>query len=262
MAVRVSMMADGRFSAVIFDLDGVVTRTADLHARAWKKSFDDFLEAREEREGESQRRFDASEDYLEYVDGKPRYEGIASFLDSRGIDLPRGSPDDSPGTDSIYGLGKTKNRLFLELLDSEGVQLYESTIGLLRELLGRGVRTAVVSSSKNCRAVLRAAGIESLFLARVDGAVAERLGLAGKPEPDIFLKSAEFLGAEPREAVVIEDSQSGVRAGRAGKFGLVIGVDRGQQAGALLKAGAHKVVSDLGETSMEEMDEWFRQSSG
>ncbi|MDT8320925.1 MAG: HAD-IA family hydrolase, partial [Xanthomonadales bacterium] len=155
---------------------------------------------------------------------------------------------------------KAKNRLFRELLQSEGVTLYETTIDLIRHLLERGIRTAVVSSSQNCRAVLQAAGIESLFLARVDGAVAKRLKLAGKPQPDIFLKSAEFVGVAPAEAIVIEDSQSGVRAGRAGEFGLVIGVDRGKQREALLQAGAHKVVDDLGEIDLEQMNEWFRES--
>jgi alpha,alpha-trehalase len=248
------------YYAVIFDLDGVVTRTEKLHARAWKMLFDDYLASREQRTGEAHRPFDPRDDYLDYVDGKPRLEGIESFLASRNIALPRGSPEDSTDTETICGLGSAKNKLFRNILRNQGVEVYESTIELIRNLRKDGIRVAIVSSSKNCKEVLTAAGIESLFDVRVDGVLAQQLALAGKPQPDIFLESAERLGVAPTQSVVVEDAQSGVRAGRRGGFGLVIGVDRGHQREALLAAGAHQVISDLGEISGELIDEWFQLS--
>ncbi|MDH3948262.1 MAG: beta-phosphoglucomutase family hydrolase [Gammaproteobacteria bacterium] len=248
------------YHAVIFDLDGVVTKTEQLHARAWKTLFDDYLTSREQRTGKAHRPFNPRDDYLDYVDGKPRLEGIESFLTSRNIELPRGSPEDSTDTETICGLGAAKNELFRKILRNQGVEVYESSIELIRKLRKNGIRVAIVSSSKNCKEILMAAGIESLFDVRVDGVLAQQLALAGKPQPDIFLESAERLGVAPMQAVVVEDAQSGVRAGRRGAFGLVIGVDRGQQREALLAAGAHQVVSDLGETSGERIDEWFQLS--
>jgi beta-phosphoglucomutase family hydrolase len=246
------------YSAVIFDLDGVVTKTAQLHARAWKMLFDDYLLSRERRFGEHHPPFDPEHDYLDYVDGKPRYEGVKSFLAARRIELPLGSINDSPDTESIYGLGRAKDRIFATLLRDQGVEVYESTVGLIHHMRDAGIGTAIVSSSKHCQEVLAAAGIESLFDVRVDGVVAQELGLQGKPHPDIFLTSAERLGVQPADAVVIEDAQSGVEAGRRGGFGLVIGVDRGRQREALLAAGANHVVSDLGEINGEQIDEWFQ----
>jgi len=248
------------FHAVIFDLDGVVTKTAQLHVRAWKMLFDDYLVSRESRFGEHHRPFDSERDYLDYIDGKPRYEGVRSFLAARNIDVPLGSVENSVDTETIYGLGEAKNRIFDSLLQSHGVEVYASTIELIHSLRKAGIRLAIVSSSKHCQEVLAAAGIESLFKVCIDGVVAQELGLAGKPHPDIFLASAERLGVRPSEAVVIEDAQSGVRAGRNGGFGLVIGIDRGQQREALLAAGAHHVVSDLSEISVERIDEWFQLS--
>lgn len=246
------------YSAVIFDLDGVVTKTAKLHARAWKMLFDDYLVSREHRFGEHHLPFDLERDYLDYVDGKPRYEGVKSFLAARRIELPLGSINDSPDTESIYGLGRAKDRIFARLLRYQGVEVYDSTVALIHHLRDAGIRIAIVSSSKHCQEVLAAAGIGPLFDARIDGVVAQELGLQGKPHPDIFLTSAERLGVQPADAVIIEDAQSGVEAGHRGGFGLVIGVDRGQQRKALLAAGANHVVSDLGEINGEQIDEWFQ----
>jgi trehalose 6-phosphate phosphatase len=179
-----------KFDAVLFDLDGVVTRTAKVHAASWKRLFDEYLENRAAGEGGSWKPFDIESDYNLYVDGKPRYDGVRSFLESRGIDLPYGSPDDSPDAETICGLGNRKNRIFNEHLKSHGVETYEIAVEFLQLLKENGFKTAVVSSSKNCRAVLTAAGIEDLFDARVDGVVSARIGLEGKPQPDIFLEAA------------------------------------------------------------------------
>lgn len=248
----------GQFDAVLFDLDGVVTQTAKVHAAAWKRLFDDYLEERAKRGAEAQRPFDADADYNEYVDGKPRYEGVKSFLESRGMALPYGSPDDPEDAETVCGLGNRKNRLFNVQLDRHGVDRYPEAIALIRLLRRRGFRTAVVSSSKNCQAVLKTAGIEDLFDARVDGVVSSELNLKGKPDPDIFVEAARRLGAKPERSMVLEDAVSGVQAGRGGNFGAVIGVDRVHHAEALKKAGADVVVSSLeeiaveGETPMEE----------
>ncbi len=208
---------------------------------------DEYLAQRAARSGEAFQPFEIATDYRPYVDGKLRYDGVQSFLASRGIDLPWGDPDDPPTAETVCGLGNRKNELVGELLETEGVDVYEASIAWLRQLRRRGFATAVVSASKNCQRVLQSAGIEDLFDTRIDGVVAGELGLPGKPAPDTFLAAAQRLGVEPERAVVIEDAVSGVRAGKAGGFGLVIGVDRTGDADALREGGADLVVQDLGE---------------
>jgi trehalose-phosphatase len=229
------------YDGVIFDLDGVITKTAEVHARAWKRLFDEFLEKNAEGDWKP---FD-DEDYRRYVDGKPRYEGIRSFLESRGIDLPYGSPDDEPEKETVSGLGNQKNRYFNELIERDGVEVYEPAVRLLRKLRSAGFKTAVVSSSKNCTAVLKAAGISDLFDHKTDGVDAQEMDLEGKPSPDIFLVAAERLKVNPERAVVLEDALSGVKAGKKGGFALVIGVDRTGHGEDLEKEGADVVLTDL-----------------
>jgi beta-phosphoglucomutase family hydrolase len=231
----------------LFDLDGVLTQTAKIHARAWKQMFDDFLRDWSQRTGEPFHEFDRPTDYDEYVDGKPRLEGVRSFLQSRAIDLPMGSPQDPPESETIHALGTRKNDLVLELIRQQGVEPYEGSVRFAEAARAHGMRRAVVSSSTNCRDVLVAAGIDQLFEEVIDGTVAEREGLAGKPAPDTFLAGARRLGAEPAHAAVFEDAQAGVEAGRAGNFGWVVGVDRTGQADALRRRGADVVVQDLAE---------------
>ncbi len=245
-ALKIEITKD-RYDAVLFDLDGVLTGTAKVHAVCWKRMFDAFLQARAAREGELFRPFDTDSDYKHYVDGKPRYEGVKSFLESRGISLPYGDPDDAPGKDTICGLGNRKNALLNDVIESEGVDVYEGSVAWVHQLHEAGIKTAVVSSSKNCETILRAAGIEDLFELRIDGVVAAQLQIAGKPAPDTFLEAARRLEVEPERTVVVEDAISGVQAGRAGGFGLVIGVDREGDAEALRKNGADIVVADLAE---------------
>jgi beta-phosphoglucomutase family hydrolase len=231
----------------LFDLDGVLTQTAKIHAQAWKQMFDDFLREWSERTGEPFHEFDRPTDYDEYVDGKPRLEGVRSFLESRGIDLPMGSPSDPPDAETIHALGTRKNDLVLELIGQQGVEPYDGSVRLAETARDQGLRRAVVSSSTNAKDVLAAAGIDHLFETVVDGVVAEREKLAGKPAPDTFLEGARLLGAEPAQAVVFEDAQAGVEAGRVGNFGWVVGVDRTGQAEALKRRGADIVVEDLAE---------------
>jgi beta-phosphoglucomutase family hydrolase len=236
-------MSQSTFQAVIFDLDGVLTRTATLHARAWKEMFDGFLES---QEGEYHARFDIEDDYLRYVDGKPRLDGIRSFLASRDITLPEGEEGDPAERETVWGLGRRKNDLFLELLEREGADVFEDAVAQLDAWRDRGMRTALITSSRNGRRILRTTGLDDRFEVTVDGNDAARLGIPGKPAPDIFLHAARELGVDPREAVVVEDAISGVEAGRAGGFGLVIGVARSGGAG-LREAGADVVVEDLRE---------------
>ena len=233
--------------ACLFDLDGVLTQTAKVHAAAWKTMFDEYLRGRAADRGEKFVEFDAVGDYDEYVDGKPRYDGVRSFLASRHIELPQGSPSDPPQAETIDGLGNRKNELVLELIHRDGVQPYEGSVRFVKAARDAGLRRAVVSSSTNCRDVLVAAGILDLFEEIVDGVVAEREHLAGKPAPDTFLAAARNLGEEPAHAAVFEDALAGVQAGRAGNFGFVVGVDRVGQAEALKKHGADVVVKDLAE---------------
>src|SRR5215208_265546 len=231
----------------LFDLDGVLTKTAKIHAQAWKAMFDDFLRDWAQRTGEPFEEFDRPTDYDEYVDGKPRLDGVYSFLQSRGIDLPMGSPTDPPLAETVHALGTRKNDLVLELISQQGVEPYEGSVRFAEAVRDRGLRRAVVSSSTNCRDVLAAAGIDHLFEEVMDGTVAEREQLAGKPAPDTFLAAARMVGATPPQAAVFEDAQAGVEAGRAGSFGLVVGVDRTGQAEALRRRGADVVVQDLAE---------------
>jgi beta-phosphoglucomutase family hydrolase len=237
----------GGITTCLFDLDGVLTQTAKIHARAWKEMFDGFLREWAQRTGQPFAEFDRPTDYDEYVDGKPRLEGVRSFLQSRGIDLPMGSPSDPPETETVHGLGTRKNELVLELIREQGVEPYEGSVRFAEAARDQGLRRAVVSSSTNCRDVLVAAGIDQLFETVIDGVVAERDRLAGKPAPDTFLAAGRALGAEPAQAAVFEDALAGVEAGRAGDFGWVVGVDRSGQAEALRRRGADIVVADLAE---------------
>jgi beta-phosphoglucomutase family hydrolase len=238
------------YDAVLFDLDGVLTKTASVHAAAWKKLFDGFLEQRAADTGEPVVPFDIDADYRRYVDGRPRYDGVTAFLKSRGIELPWGAPDDSPGTQTVHALGNLKDQYFLQHLEQHGVEGYEASIELVRTLRAQEVKTAVVSSSNNCAAVIEAAGISRLFDARVDGTDITRLALNGEPAPDAFLEAARRLRTEPARAVVVEDAIAGVEAGHAGGFGLVIGVDRSRQSQALRRAGADAVVTDLAQVQV------------
>jgi len=231
----------------LFDLDGVITKTAKVHDAAWKEMFDSFLRERAQQTGEPFVAFDPVKDYDEYVDGKPRADGTRSFLQSRGITLPEGSPDDPPEAETINGLGNRKNVILLKRIKEDGVEAYEGSVRYLRAVRDAGLRRAVVSSSANCRDVLVAAGIEDLFEARIDGVTAQQEHLAGKPAPDMFLAGAKALGLEPRAATVFEDALAGVASGRAGHFGFVVGVDRVGQAEALKAQGADIVVEDLAE---------------
>lgn len=246
------------FDAVIFDLDGVITKTALVHSAAWKKMFDEYLLFREKKYKEKFRPFTHENDYLTYVDGKPRYNGVQSFLESRGIDIPFGNPADDPDRETVCGLGNRKNRAFNEVLDAEGVEVYESTVALIKELRGKGIRVGVASSSKNCGAVLEKAGLSPLIETRVDGEVSAEMNLKGKPEPDIFTTAAANLGVTVDRSVVVEDAVSGVQAGRKGNFGLVIGIAREENEQSLKVNGADIVVKDLSECGYDTIMRWFR----
>jgi beta-phosphoglucomutase family hydrolase len=232
--------------ACLFDLDGVLTQTARVHAAAWKEMFDEYLRARAERSGEPFVPFDAH-DYDTYVDGRPRYDGVRAFLGSRGIELPEGNPDDPPESETVDGLGNRKNELVVAQIRSGGVEVYEGSVRYVRAARDAGLRRAVVSSSANTRDVLAAAGIEDLFEVRVDGVTIAQEHLRGKPAPDTFLLAAQRLGVDAASSAVFEDALAGVEAGRAGDFGYVVGVDRVGQADALREHGADRVVSDLSE---------------
>lgn len=230
------------YHAALFDLDGVVTPTAEVHMRAWDLMFNDYLTSR----GDGQPRY-TDADYFAYVDGKPRYDGVASFLESRGIELPHGAPSDPPDAETVCGLGNRKNDAFNQVLHSDGVEPYPGSLRLVQLLHERGVPMAIVSSSRNAPDVLDVAGIASYFPVVMHGGVASERGLAGKPAPDTFIAAAQDLGVAVEHSVVLEDAISGVTAGHAGHFGLVIGVDRGVGADALTEAGADLVVTDLEE---------------
>lgn len=230
--------------ACLFDLDGVVTKTAVVHAAAWKETFDAFLR---ERDGAAFRPFDAIADYDEYVDGLPRADGVRTFLHSRGIELPEGAPDDPPDALTVHGLGNRKNALVLAKIRTGGVEAYDGTLRYIEAVRAHGLRTAIVSSSANCRDVLRAIDAEPLFDVRIDGVVAAERKLPGKPHPDTFLAAAHDLGVRAAQAAVFEDALAGMDAGRAGRFGYVVGVDRVGQAEALYAHGADRVVQDLAE---------------
>ncbi|HEX6131731.1 MAG TPA: beta-phosphoglucomutase family hydrolase, partial [Actinomycetota bacterium] len=237
--------------AVIFDVDGVITDTASIHAAAWRRMFDAFLAARAQRTHAAFVPFDAEEDYRRYVDGKSRYDGVRGFLGSRGIVLPEGDPTDPSGRETVCGLGNRKNQLFLGQLREHGAEPYRSTIELVRELVRRGIRVAAVSASRNLSEVLQAAGIAELFPVRVDGVIADELGLAGKPDPAVFLEAARRLDVEPSRAAVVEDARSGVEAAARGGFAFVIGIDRTGDGDALRAAGADVVLQDLAELGID-----------
>lgn len=228
-----------RYDAYLFDLDGVITPTVDLHMRAWAETFDRLFALR----GEEPYR---ESDYYESLDGRPRFEGVAALLRARGISLPMGEPGDD-GFESVIGIGNRKNRVFTEVLQRDGIDPYPGSLLLLDRLAALGLPLAVVSSSRNAEAVLHAAGLRDRFAAVVDGVVADYEGLPGKPAPDTFLRGAELLGADPSRSVVFEDAASGIAAAKAGRFGLVVGVDRGAGKTALEAAGADTVVMDLEE---------------
>lgn len=237
-------------------MDGVVTKTASVHSLAWKSMFDEYLRYRQQVYGEPFREFTHTGDYLPYVDGRPRYQGIEAFLRSRGIHLSMGTPADATRQESVCGLGNRKNELFNRLVEERGVEYYDSTIKLIGDLRSRGVRVGLATSSKNGELVLRKGGIFGLFETHVDGVVSARLGLRGKPEPDIFTTACANLGATPGRSVVVEDAVSGVQAGVKGAFALVIGVARENNGHELKACGADVVVEDLAEASIELIHQW------
>ena len=236
-----------QYDAVLLDLDGVITDTAGIHAACWKQMFDEYLQKQATQRGEAFHPFDIATDYRLYVDGKPRYDGVRDFLKSRGIELPEGSPDDPPQAETVGGLGNRKNDLVNKIIEEKGVEPYEGSVELIHQLRHQEFKLAVVTSSQNCTVVLKAAKLDGVFDAQVDGNMIHARHLAGKPAPDTFLMGAKLLGVEPGRAVVIEDALSGVEAGSAGGFGLVIGVARKGNAEYLRRHGAHLVVNDLGE---------------
>jgi alpha,alpha-trehalase len=244
-----------RLAAVIFDTDGVVTRTASVHAAAWKALFDEYLRHRAESTGQPFVPF-GDEDYVRYVDGRSRHDGVEGFLASRGIVLPPGEPDDPPERATVCGLGNRKNEHFLAQLRDHGVEAFDSTLDLVRRLQQRAIRTAVVSASENCAAVLAAVDATQLFDVRVDGRDAAALGLAGKPDPALFLEAARRLEVAPSRAAVVEDALAGVEAGRRGGFGLVVGVDRTGHTDALEECGADVVVPDLAHLDVDNEGQW------
>lgn len=235
-----SMTKIQQSKAIILDLDGIITQTMQLHQEAWKKMFDDFLE----KAYPAQQKFN-EQDYLKYVDGKPRYDGVRSFLKSRQIDLEEGSEDDDTQADTVYGLGKRKNERFLQLLEQQGAEVYEDTLSYIQKWKKEGKKLAVVSSSKNCRPVLERAGLIDIFDTIVDGTDAADQSLKGKPYPDIFVEASHRLDISPHEAVVFEDAVAGVEAGSNGKFGYVVGVNRNDHAQAMKDAGADLVINSL-----------------
>ena len=247
------------FQSVIFDLDGVVTKTATVHAHAWKKAFDEYLKLREKRNGESFQEFTYQIDYLTFVDGKPRYQGVKNFLESRGIHIPFGDPSDPPYKETVCGIGNKKNQLFNKLLKEEGAEVFDSTITLIKSLKENRIKIGVASSSKNCQPILESVNLEHLFETRVDGIISAKLGLKGKPEGDIFVTAAKNLETLPENSVVVEDASSGVEAGRNGGFGLVIGVARENNEKELAKHGADLVVTDLEEIDIQIINDWFHK---
>lgn len=233
------------YQAWLFDMDGVLTKTAEVHAAAWKQAFDGFLDAEATRSGTTFAPFDPVSDYERYVDGEPREDGVRNFLAARNIQLPRGIADDPPDARTVSGVGNRKNTLVLQMLDTQGVAVYDGAVKLVKALRAAGIPVAVVSASENTEAALNAAGITDLFDARIDGQVVKKRRLAGKPAPDSYLEGARVLGVDPGRAVVVEDALAGVEAGRAGHFGLVVGVDHHDHADELRAHGADVVVTDV-----------------
>lgn len=246
------------FDAAIFDMDGVITKTAVVHSLAWKEMFDEYLHHREKLYHESFREF-THEDYLSFVDGRPRYKGVDSFLKSRQINIPFGKPEDEPGNETVCGLGNRKNDFFNRVVEEQGVDVYDSTIDLIKQLLKNGIKIGVATSSKNCARVLEKASISNLFEARVDGVVSAKLGLKGKPEPDIFTAACNQLRVQLHRTIIIEDAVSGVQAGAKGKFGLILGVARDGNVHELTRNGADIVVTDLSEICVDDINRWFEK---
>jgi beta-phosphoglucomutase family hydrolase len=236
-----------QFDAVLFDLDGVITDTASVHAACWKQMFDEYLRKRAIERRETYRPFDAVTDYRLYVDGKPRFDGVRDFMKSRDIELLEGAPQDPPDAETVAGLGNRKNALFDAIIETRGVRPYAGSVKLIDQLHREGFKIAVVTSSHNCAAVLEAAGLNAYFDARVDGNTFDAEHLAGKPAPDTYLRAAKLLGVVPSRAIVVEDAIAGVEAGAKGHFGLVVGVARHGNAPELLEKGANLAVKDLGE---------------
>lgn len=241
---RTARPLDG-FDAWLFDLDGVITRTAAVHATAWKELFDEFLRRWADEHGDAFVPFEIATDYVRYVDGRRRYDGVATFLTSRGIELPRGDADDDPDERTVCGLGNRKDHYFLRALEEQGVEVFDDAVALLDAGRRAGKRLAVVSASENCDRILETVGLLDRFGARITGKEAAAWHLPGKPAPDTFVKAAELLGVAPEQAVVLEDALTGVEAGRAGGFGLVVGVDRGGAGEALATHGADLVSTNL-----------------
>ncbi|MDQ8204155.1 HAD-IA family hydrolase [Pelagicoccus sp. SDUM812003] len=244
------------YEAVIFDMDGVVTRTASAHANAWKRTFDEFLRARSEATGEAHRPFEHPQDYLAHVDGRPRYQGVDAFLKSRGIELPFGKSADAPGFETVCAVGNRKNEVFNEVIALDGVGLYDSTLSLIHQLRQQGVRIGLATSSRNADLILSKSGVEELFETVVDGIVSAKLGLKGKPEPDIFTTAAFCLGIDPSRAIVVEDAVSGVQAGSRGGFALTLGLAREDNEAELREGGANVVVNDLACLSPETLNDY------
>ncbi|MCF7707984.1 MAG: trehalose-phosphatase [Verrucomicrobia bacterium] len=250
------------YDAVIFDLDGVLTRTAKVHSAAWKELFDGYLKGYSAEHGEEFIPFDEVSDYRKYVDGMPRSDGVKKFLESRGINLPMGAPEDSVDEDTIWGLANRKNKAFLKKLEEKGVEVYEATVRWIQILRSNGFKTAIISSSRNCGLVLKKARLDDLFDVKVDGMDAAQIGFAGKPAPDIFLEAARRLGVTPSRTVIVEDAISGVEAGRKGNVGLVVGIDRGEHRDELLAHGADIVVSEANEIPVEKVFPNMENESG
>jgi beta-phosphoglucomutase family hydrolase len=247
------------FDAVIFDMDGVVTDTTTVHSQAWKQMFDEYLRRRAQQQGEPFREFTHQQDYRTHVDGKPRYQGVEAFLASRGIHLPSGSSEDDPAAETVCGLGNRKNEIFNTIIETAGVKVYGSTLVLIHDLLGAGIKVGLATSSRNSALVLARTQTNGLFSTVVDGNVSARLGLLGKPHPDIFVTAAANLGVACARAIVVEDAVAGVRAGARGGFGLVVGVARENNARELCENGADVVVRDLAEVSVEEINRLIRR---
>lgn len=246
------------YEAVIFDMDGVVTRTASVHAEAWKRTFDSYLKFRSEVSGDSLPEF-SSVDYLSHVDGRPRYRGVESFLRSREVELPWGKESDAPGYETVCALGNLKNQIFNEVIENEGISVYDSTLELLAQLKNSDVRVGLATSSRNADLILSKSKLAEMFETVVDGIVSEKLRLKGKPEPDIFLTAAFSLGVDPARSIVVEDAVSGVRAGRSGRFALTVGIAREGNEVALREGGADLVVSDLEHVTPEALNDAVKQ---
>lgn len=237
--------------AAIIDLDGVLTKTAAQHSKAWKMTFDEYNSRRKESGKETFAPYNLEVDYPKYIDGIPRYDGVSQFLKSRGIDLPFGSPQDEVTAETICGIGNQKNEIYLKLIAEEGVEVYKENVEQIRSWKNNGIKTAVISSSKNCKNILETAGLEDLFEIRVDGIISEERNIPGKPEPDIFLEAAKELGVKPQEALIVEDAQAGVEAGKKGNFRLVVGIKNASNQEELLQKGADVVVGNLQELKIE-----------